>query len=167
MAGLPALTRANNPETKSASVSPSSVRDKLTVDANEIVYDTDKKTISARGNAKLYYKGKVLEADTVIYRSETGRVYAEGHVVLTDTDGQVLRAASLELSEQFRDGFINSFKIDTIDNTHFVAPLGERISDKQTVFEKGTFTACDACKEDPARPPLWQVRARSRCVQTP
>ena len=160
MAGLPALARANNPETKSASVSPSSVRDKLTVDANEIVYDTDKKTISARGNAKLYYKGKVLEADTVIYRSETGRVYAEGHVVLTDTDGQVLRAASLELSEQFRDGFINSFKIDTIDNTHFVAPLGERISDKQTVFEKGTFTACDACKEDPARPPLWQVRAR-------
>ncbi|MCX8503593.1 MAG: LPS-assembly protein LptD [Beijerinckiaceae bacterium] len=134
--------------------------DKLTVNADELVYDTDKNTVSARGNAKLYYQGKVLEADQVIYHSDTGHVFAEGHVILTETDGQILHATSLELSEQFRDGFINSFKLDTPDNTHFVAPRGERISSTQTIFEKGTFTACDACKEDPSKPPLWQVRAR-------
>jgi len=159
MAGRPLL--ATTPSQITAPVTtPASTADRLTVDANEVVYDTDKKTISARGNAKLYYKGKVLEADRVIYNSDNGRVFAEGHVVLTDTDGQVLRAASLELSEQFRDGFINSFKIDTPDSTHFVAPRGERIGASQTVFQNGTFTACDACKDDPTRPPLWQVRAR-------
>ena len=134
--------------------------DKLTVNADELVYDTDKNTVSASGNAKLYYQRKVLEADKVIYHSDTGHVYAEGHVILTEPDGQILHAASLELSEQFRDGFINSFKIDTPDNTHFVAPRGERIASTQTIFEKGTFTACDACKDDPSKPPLWQVRAR-------
>ena len=134
--------------------------DKLTVNADELVYDTDKNTVSASGNAKLYYQGKVLEADKVIYHSDTGHVFAEGHVILTEPDGQILHATSLELSEQFRDGFINSFKLDTPDNTHFVAPRGERIASKQTIFEKGTFTACDACKEDPSKPPLWQVRAR-------
>ena len=82
--------------------------EKLTVDADEIVYDTDKKTISARGNAKLYYKGKILEADQVIYRSESERVFAEGHVVLTEPDGQIVRAKSLELTDQFHDGFIQS-----------------------------------------------------------
>ena len=51
--------------------------DKLTVDADEIVYDTDKKTIAARGNAKLYYKGKILEADQVVYHSESERVFAK------------------------------------------------------------------------------------------
>lgn len=96
--------------------------DKLTVDADEIVYDTDKKTIAARGNAKLYYKGKILEADQVVYHSESERVFAEGHVVLTEPDGQVVRANSLELTDQFHDGFIKSMRVDTIDNTHFVAP---------------------------------------------
>ena len=134
--------------------------DKLTVDADEIVYDTDKKTISARGNAKLYYKGKILEADQVIYRSESERVFAEGHVVLTEPDGQVVHANSLELTDQFHDGFIQSMRVDTIDKTHFVAPRAERISGRQTIFEKGTYTACDACKEDPTKPPLWQVKAR-------
>jgi len=134
--------------------------DKLTVDAKEIVYDTDKKTISAVGNAKLYYHGQVLEADRVVYYSETSRVFAEGHVVLTDADGQVLHGTSMELSDQYRDGFINTLKIDTKDNTHFVAPRGERIGGGVTVFERGTFTACDACKDDPSKPPLWQVRAR-------
>ena len=32
--------------------------DKLTVDADEIVYDTDKKTIAARGNAGGFARGK-------------------------------------------------------------------------------------------------------------
>ena len=134
--------------------------DKLTVDADEIVYDTDKKTIAARGNAKLYYKGKILEADQVIYRSDSERVFAEGHVVLTEPDGQVVRANSLELTDQFHDGFIKSMRVDTVDNTHFVAPRAERISGRQTIFERGTYTACDACKEDPTKPPLWQVKAR-------
>jgi len=51
-------------------------------------------------------------------------------------------------------------RVDTTDNTHFVAPRAERISGRQTIFEKGTYTACDACKEDPTKPPLWQVKAR-------
>ncbi len=135
-------------------------KDRLTVDADEIVYDTDKKTISARGNAKLYYKGKILEADQVIYRSDSERVFAEGHVVLTEPTGEVLHANSLELTDQFHDGFIHSLRIDTVDSTHFVAPRAERIADRQTIFERGTYTACDACKDDPTKPPLWQVRAR-------
>ena len=29
-----------------------------------------------------------------------------------------------------------------------------------TVLEDGTYTACQACKEHPDRPPLWRVRAK-------
>ena len=160
MAGTHVLAQNLPAPVAAPATSAASPNEKLTVDANEIVYDTDNKTITASGNAKLYYKGKVLESDRVIYNSDTGRAYAEGHVVLTDTNGEVLHAASLELSEQFRDGFINSFKVDTPENTHFVAPRGERIGANETIFERGTFTACDACKDDPAKPPLWQVRAK-------
>lgn len=154
------ISRAENAPAPSARPASTETNpDRLVVDADEMVYDRDNKTVTARGNAKLYYKGKILEADQVIYRTETDRVYAEGHVVLTEPDGQVVHANALELSEQFREGFINSLRVDTTDKTHFVAPRAERINGDQTVFEKGTYTACDACKDDPAKPPLWQVRA--------
>lgn len=28
-----------------------------------------------------------------------------------------------------------------------------------TVFQNGVYTACAACKDDPKKPPLWQVKA--------
>ena len=27
------------------------------------------------------------------------------------------------------------------------------------ILNKGVYTACEACKDDPKKPPLWQVKA--------
>ena len=35
----------------------------------------------------------------------------------------------------------------------------DRSSGNYTVFQNGVYTACEACKEDPKKPPLWQVKA--------
>ena len=51
-------------------------------------------------------------------------------------------------------------EIETTDKTRFAAPRAERTGGETTVFERGTYTACDACKDDPSKPPLWQVRAK-------
>jgi len=29
-----------------------------------------------------------------------------------------------------------------------------------TVLQNGVYTACEPCKDDPRKPPLWQVKAR-------
>ena len=34
-----------------------------------------------------------------------------------------------------------------------------RTNDSTTVYEKGIFTPCKPCKEDPSKPPLWQIKA--------
>jgi LPS-assembly protein len=65
-------------------------KDKMLVEADEIVYDSDKNTISAVGNAHLYYQGKVLEADRVVYNRENKQVSAVGKVRLTEPGGQVV-----------------------------------------------------------------------------
>jgi len=44
--------------------------------------------------------------------------------------------------------------------TYFSAPRAERIEGDTTVFDKGTYTTCEACKDNPDRPPLWRVRAK-------
>lgn len=134
-------------------------QDKLLVDARELVYDRDANKVSAIGDVKLYYQGRTLEADRVTYDRASKRVYAEGRAKLTDETGGVTYAKRFELTDDFKDGFIDGLSAVTKDKTRFTSPRTERTAGEQTVFEKGIYTACEPCKDDPERPPLWQVRA--------
>jgi LPS-assembly protein len=136
---------------------------RMVVEARELVYDETKNTVSARGNVQIYYKGRLLEADRVTYDRASGRIRAEGNARLTEPDGAVERAASFDLTDDFKNGFIQSLEADTANNTHFGAPHAERRGDangQATIFDYGTYTACDACKDDPSKPRLWQIHAK-------
>ncbi|WP_230531183.1 LPS-assembly protein LptD [Microvirga roseola] len=161
----PALAQSLN-EAITSRVQSSSGQDRLLVDAQEIVYDNDKNTISASGDVQMNYQGRTLQADRVIYDRNTGRVFAEGNARLTDASGTVATGDRFELTDDFRDGFIDSLRVvqSTVDNgrpvtTRFSAPRAERSGGETTVFESGTYTACEPCKDNPERPPLWQVKA--------
>ena len=134
-------------------------QDKLIIDADELVYDKDKNTISAVGSVQLFYKGSVLQADRVTYDRATKRVYAEGHAKMTDEHGNVVYGSRFALSDDFRDGFIESVQVLTTDKTRFTSPRVERSNGDITVLEKGAYTACEPCKAHPERPPFWQVKA--------
>jgi len=161
---------------------------KMFVEADELRYDTEKNIVSAEGNARIYYKDQTLEADRVVYDRNTGRVYAEGHAKLTQPNGTALHGDRFDLTDDFRDGFIESLRAETPPKpykdvlgpplpgepanrdktgtvtgtykTYFSAPRAERIEGETTVFNKGTYTACEACKDNPDKPPLWRVRAK-------
>ncbi|WP_255565086.1 LPS-assembly protein LptD [Methylovirgula sp. HY1] len=129
------------------------------VQADELINNKDKNTVTAEGNARIYYKGRTLEADRVVYDRNTNRVYAEGHAKLTERDGTVVHAKSFDLTQDFRDGFIESLRADTTAKTFLSAPRAERTGGDTMVYDKGTYTACETCKEHPEKPPLWRVRA--------
>ncbi len=140
--------------------------DRLLVDAKEIIYDNDRNTISAAGDVQMNYQGRTLQADRVIYDRNTGRVYAEGNARLTDASGAVVTGDRFELTDDFKNGFIDSLRVvqTTVENgrpvtTRFSSPRAERAAGETTTFERGTYTACEPCKEHPERPPLWQVKA--------
>jgi LPS-assembly protein len=139
---------------------PGAQPEKMFVEANELVYNKDKNTVSAEGNARVYYQGRVLEADRIVYDRNAGRVYAEGHAKLTEPNGTVLHGERFDLTKDFRDGFVDSLRADTADKTFFSAPRAEITGGDTTVFEKGTYTACQACADNPEKPPLWRVRAK-------
>src|ERR1700704_5637623 len=86
---------------------------KMFVEADELRYNTEKNIVSAEGNARVYYKNQTLEADPVVYDRNTGRVYAEGHAKLTQRDGTVLYGVRFDLTDDFRDGFIESLRAET------------------------------------------------------
>ena len=140
------LTRAKPPE-------------KLVIDADELVYDKDKNTVTAQGSVQLFYQGRVLQADRVIYDRATKRVYAEGHAKMTDEHGNVVYGSRFALSDDFRDGFIDSVQVLTTEKTRFSSPRVERSNGAITALDKGAYTACEPCKDHPERPPFWQVKA--------
>jgi LPS-assembly protein len=131
----------------------------MLVQANEIDYDYANHRVSAVGNVQIYYGGSTLEADKVIYSQSTKRLHAEGNVRLTEEDGKVTYGEIMDLSDNYRDGFVDSLRLDTPDQTRMAAARAERTQGNYTVFHNGVYTACAPCKDDPKKPPLWQVKA--------
>ena len=131
---------------------------RMVVEAQELVQDNTKNTVTARGNVQVYYKGRTLEADRVIYDRNTSRVFAEGHAKLTEQNGQVSYADRFDLTDDLEQGFIESLRSETPDKTYFSSPRAEYAGDTR-VYERTTYTACAPC-EDPDRAPLWRVRSR-------
>mgnify|MGYP003707170005 CR=1 FL=1 len=130
----------------------------MLVQAVEVDYDYNNSRVSAVGNVQLFYNGTSVEADKVIYDQKTKRLHAEGNIRMTDADGKITYAEIMDLSDDYRDGFVDSLRVDTADQTRMAATRADRSSGNYTVFENGVYTACAPCKDDPKKPPLWQVK---------
>ncbi|MGL4264760.1 MAG: LPS-assembly protein LptD, partial [Afipia sp.] len=130
----------------------------MLVQATEVNYDYNNSRVAAVGSVQIYYNGATLEADKVIYDQKTKRLHAEGNVRLTDIDGKITYANMLDLSDDYRDGFVDSLRLETADQTRMAATRADRTDGDVTIFQNGVYTACAACKDNPKKPPLWQVK---------
>lgn len=131
----------------------------MLVKANEVDYDYTNNRVAAVGNVQIYYGGSTLEANRVVYDQKTKRLHAEGNVRLTEEDGKVTYGEIMDLSDDYRDGFVDSLRLDAPDQTRMAATRAERSSGNFTVLHNGVYTACAPCKDDAKKPPLWQVKA--------
>ena len=111
----------------------------MVVEANEVVYDDKTHAVSAVGDAQIYYEGKILEADRVTYFKDTGRVLAEGSVKLTEPDGSVTHAERMELSGDFKEGFVDTLRADTKERTHLGATRSDKVDAGHHRFPQGNL----------------------------
>ncbi|AHF83313.1 organic solvent tolerance [Rhizobium leguminosarum bv. trifolii WSM1689] len=137
---------------------------KLLLSANELVYNRDADLVSAVGGVQINYAGYKMVAQKVEYNQKTGRMMAIGNIELVSPDGNRIYADSLDVTDNFADGFMNSLRIETADNTRIAAETGERVGGTKMILNKGVYTACLPCAEDPKRAPFWQVKAQ-RVIQ--
>jgi LPS-assembly protein len=131
----------------------------MLVQAKEINYDYVNHRVAAVGNVQIYYGGSTIEADKVIYDERSKRLHAEGNVRLSEADGKTTYGDVMDLSDDYRNGFVDSLRLDAPDQTRMAAARAERTSGNYTVFHSGVYTACAPCKDDPKKPPEWQVKA--------
>ncbi len=131
----------------------------MLVQADEIKYDYTNDTVAAVGNVQIYYGGATIEADQVVYDKKTKRLRAEGNARLTEANGRITYGQIIDLTDDYRDGFVDSLRLEMPDDTHFAAARADRTKGNYTVMQNGVYTACEPCKDDPKKPPEWQVKA--------
>jgi LPS-assembly protein len=131
----------------------------MLVQADEMKYDYTNDTVSALGNVQIYYRGSSIEADEVTYDQKTKRLRAKGNARLTEPNGRITYGQYIDLTDEYRDGFVDSLRLETIDDTRMAASRADRDKGTYTVMQNGVYTACEPCKDDPKKPPLWQVQA--------
>ena len=153
------VTFPQRPRPPARPAPPPGAQPQMLVQANEVQYDYTNQRVLAVGNVQIYYNGATVEADKVVYDQKTKHLHAEGNVRLTEPDGKITYGEIMNLSDDYRDGFVDSLRLDTPDQTRFAATRATRSEGNFTVFQNGVYTACEACKDDPRKPPLWQVKA--------
>ncbi|MBX3529953.1 MAG: LPS-assembly protein LptD [Rhizobiaceae bacterium] len=131
----------------------------MLLEADTLVYDQDKGTVSAAGNVRIDYNGSKLVADRVVYDQKSGRLLARGRVEIQDRGGNRTFGDEIDITEDFRNGFVNALQIETADKVYFGAESAERRDGNITTLNTGVYTACAPCEEKPDRPPIWRIKA--------
>ena len=129
----------------------------LYLQGDELIYDNAGSRVIARGNVEIYYNKNVLTADQVIYDRSANTLTASGNVELKEANGNIIRADNYTLTDDFRDGFVQSLSVVTRDDSRITASRGERREGNVTEFSDATFTAC---KSEGNVPPLWCIGAK-------
>ena len=138
--------------------------DQLLLESDELIYDNDRGLVIALGNVQIAYGRFTLVADKVEYNQQSGRVIAIGNVEILEPNGNRVFAKEIDVTDDFRDGFVSALNVQTPNNARIAAESAERRDGEVTVFNNGVYTACEPCKENPEKPPFWQIRAKKVIV---
>ncbi|MEM8626607.1 MAG: LptA/OstA family protein [Pseudomonadota bacterium] len=136
----------------------------MLLQSDELIYDNRNDAVVASGNVEIYYNDYVLLADKVIYKQGEQTLEAVGNVRIKEPSGSIVNAERIRLTDDFRQGFIETLRVVTANDARIAAAAGRRLDGGRTEFDRGVFTACEACKDNPEKAPLWQFKA-ARIVQ--
>ena len=133
----------------------------VTFEADNLSYDRDSGIVTATGNVEAWQNGHVLRADKITYDRNTDVAAASGHVVIIEPDGQVLYSDYAELAGGLREGVLKQMSASLAANGKLVANGARRTEGRVNELSRAVYSTCNLCKQDPSRPPLWDLRARS------
>ncbi len=131
----------------------------ILVQADEMQYDQDLGLIVAKGHVELSQQDQILMADTVTYNQRTDTVTASGNVSMMQPTGDVAFANYMELTDNFRDGFIKDARLLLSDRSRMAGNTARRVGGNRTEVRRAVYSPCELCAADPTHAPTWQIKA--------
>jgi LPS-assembly protein len=139
-------------------VTPDERKKETLISAKQMTSDQTTGIVTAMGHVEIMHGDYILHADKVTYNQKTGVMRAEGHVALLAPTGEVQFADQEEITGDMRQAFAENIGILFPDSSRLSANVSQRYEGRWMVANKGIYTACNVCKENPDQPPLWQLR---------
>lgn len=126
--------------------------------ADRMSYDENTNIITATGNVEVAMDDQILRADMITYNKTTNVVRATGHVAVTQSTGEIMHAKEIEMTSDMKEAFLSDIGILFPDSSRLAALDAQRYEGRYLVTEKGVYSACNLCADDPKKAPLWQVK---------
>src|SRR5579862_9868132 len=127
--------------------------------ADHVDYNLNTSVAVAEGSVELDYNGRILKTDRLVYDKNNDTVTAVGDVVMMAPNGDVLFAERAQLTDQMRNGALQSFAALIGANGRLVGSAATRVGGVRTVASHAAYTPCKICNQPGQRTPEWQVQA--------
>jgi LPS-assembly protein len=128
--------------------------------ADQIVHDRELGIVTAKGHVEVSQNGRTLVTDVLSYNLKQDVMSATGNVTLIEPEGDIMYADYFEMTGDMKDGVGRQLRVLLADRSRLAAASGTRVAGERTDFDKAVYTACEPCREDPNRTPLWQAKAQ-------
>jgi LPS-assembly protein len=140
---------------------PSTIDEDQIVDfsADQVTYDNNADVVTASGEVRMNREGNFLAADHVTWNRKSGRVFAQGNVVLVTPQGDKLVGDQVELTDTLRDGTVYNLMVVLESGARVAATRGSRAG-SVTTLENAIYSPCPVTTATgcPKRP-SWAITA--------
>lgn len=134
---------------------------KIDFEANELSYDDNTETVTARGQVILRSEDRSVRADAVTWDRKTGKILATGNIRMVDEAGNQLFTEQVELTEEFDTGAMSELLIALRAGGRLAANSASRSADGRAVLNEAAYSACPVVDgKGCPREPSWRVTAR-------
>ena len=127
--------------------------------ANQVIYDSNADLVTAAGQVRMSREGNFLAANQVSWDRKSGRVVAEGDVVVVNPEGDKLVGDRVELTDTLRDGTIDNLLAIVESGGRIAAARGSRAGDRtelvNAVYSPCPVTTAGGCPKNPS----WKITA--------
>jgi len=132
----------------------------VNLEADQITYDREYDIVTARGRVEVIQNNRTITADSLTYNLKQDLMGASGNVVLTEPTGEVTHADYFELTGDMKNGVARTIRVLLSDDSQMSARTAQRIGGDRTDLNDATYTACEPCRDNPGRTPLWEANAK-------
>jgi len=134
--------------------------DQIGFAADNLNYDSDSEIVIAEGNVQMNREAIEMRADKVTWNRQTGKVFAEGNVVIKNPEGDNAYGDKIELTDTLRDGVVDNLLVVLDNGSRLAAIRGTRFDNGNVELENAAYTPCPV-EDDSGCPknPSWQIRA--------
>ncbi len=131
----------------------------ITFNSDEMTYDNKLGVITAKGGVEVSNGDMTLFADTITYNQKTDLLSAHGSVSMVEPNGDVMFAEYMELTGDMKDGIVKDIRIILSDHSRIAANGARRSGGNILEMRKAVYSPCNLCRDNPSKPPLWQIKA--------